>query len=812
MPGRHSGTDVVFSLANDQQHTPIEPNVADAKRRAKDAILRLWPLNMRFQNYVAEGIDESLLKSLFSDLGLTIPEKDNTVQNTNTKNGAAAGPATVTTPVAVDKTKAKGSDARAKESEERKDRIARLLAQKGPKKTATNTTAVLPEVVQPVAKSSSSALTQSQKSKLLQEKMAALKKSREELKREHSHLMETTNSETAGSGPETKPMPLQGNGRNSPPTASVAAIDGNSNIPGSGNEVTSPSIPGLSISQVDQWSRVANAQHGPQHSQESKLNRPQNVEPPRPFDQNIKSKPFLIDVSDDEDDADMEIDSPGPHESSTYLIGTPPRTSTIRDVAAISDSFLARLAQSPSAIASPQRSVSRNNGGSDLESMNKKIEEMKRKIAEAEARKKAKHSRQGSPALSSRNESSHDDASEPPSRGLGSKTPSYSDIETRKGPATPRLDRPIRLRAASERLPLLEARRKEQLLKLKNLQSEVARIEKELEADMMEEERLKEGLSQSDLEQDSIRTDSAQSSAVGGVVAMLLPVETAVGDSTPSDTRSDAAEQPPMDVECGVQDKASSEDLVAATDKSDESSYGESVHEQNSPAASHQMAEIESVNNTSNHSIAPSTSGEKPEDTVMEDTGYSADEDMEDTSDDYEPAEVMAVNTVNDVYEIPAAHDAEPADNSSEAMDLVVSDLPATSTTSVAPVDEEASATGKSDGLPSDANPLQASQPQKQQSTGANGSSFMPYETPLQYFHAYRFHPSFSQSVSGGLRSLTYSNKIDVQKELCPDELAGQTCPRGTPCKFQHFDKMQAAGELALVNFKDPANTARWPR
>lgn len=79
-------------------------------------------------------------------------------------------------------------------------------------------------------------------------------------------------------------------------------------------------------------------------------------------------------------------------------------------------------------------------------------------------------------------------------------------------------------------------------------------------------------------------------------------------------------------------------------------------------------------------------------------------------------------------------------------------------------------------------------QAHKQRQSPAAGaaprSHFVPYETPLQYFHAYRFHPEFSQTIGGGLRSLTYSNKIDVRKELCPDELDWRQCPRGSECDY----------------------------
>lgn len=79
-------------------------------------------------------------------------------------------------------------------------------------------------------------------------------------------------------------------------------------------------------------------------------------------------------------------------------------------------------------------------------------------------------------------------------------------------------------------------------------------------------------------------------------------------------------------------------------------------------------------------------------------------------------------------------------------------------------------------------------------STVPQANTFQPYESPLQYFHAYRFHPEFSKSVKGGLRSLTYSNKLDVRQQLCPDELLGQDCPRGDECDFQHLAKIATPG------------------
>ena len=221
-----------------------------------------------------------------------------------------------------------------------------------------------------------------------------------------------------------------------------------------------------------------------------------DAQPPRftaPFDQNLESRPFLINVSDDDDDEDMEIDSDDRQ-------GTPPnahniasqRYSLTHDAASLSDSAIIQHVQHSAGSSTPLRSLSRNNGG-ELESMNKKIEEMKRRIAEAEARKKAKSSRQASPSLSPLNDGSVVNSPEAAGHpALASAIPQHRELGKGAGISfKSNLERRNGSRIASERLPLLEAKRREQLAKLKALQMEVARIEKQLEDDMLEEEQLK---------------------------------------------------------------------------------------------------------------------------------------------------------------------------------------------------------------------------------------------------------------------------------------------------------------------------------
>ena len=70
---------------------------------------------------------------------------------------------------------------------------------------------------------------------------------------------------------------------------------------------------------------------------------------------------------------------------------------------------------------------------------------------------------------------------------------------------------------------------------------------------------------------------------------------------------------------------------------------------------------------------------------------------------------------------------------------------------------------------------------------------FTPYESPLKQFRAYRFHPCFKQDVAGGLKSKTYSHKVDPMQELCRFETAGGICNDPT-CDFQHFRDIDLPG------------------
>ncbi|GAO13501.1 hypothetical protein UVI_02016220 [Ustilaginoidea virens] len=745
---------------SEQTHLSGLSHLEDARKQASDTILRLWPFNVRYQTYVEEGVDETLLKSLFKDLGLEILETKRVPEQPRLKS---------TPPVERPKPRpsiveTKPTKSSTSAAEERKDRIARLLAAKGSKPAPAAALAPVPpvnsaaaEAKESVAKGSKPSLTQSEKSKLLQEKMAALQKAREALQLRKSEHSEGGDSSKSASTP-----------------ASCKAVNGGGmDVSGISGPGLTASIPESSLPQTRQV--VPTPDSVGQPAATPRILEVQHSHAAPAFDRNVESRPFLINVSDDENDEDeeMEIDSPGRPETPSNLPGTPgQRGASLQHPATLSDSAPVRQAGSQASISSPLRTASRDHSG-DLESMNKQIEEMKQKIAEAEARKRAKNSRACSPVLSPRNGSSVDGGS-----GFASHqaTPGTPCLEP--DPAVrPQPSRRSRSRVASERLPLLEARRREQLEKLKSLQSEVAKIERELEADLVEERRLK---------RDMLNSDSDKNGDVEDVVVPLLTS----GSASTHEGISMAGEPAPQSTD---EDEAmplfEAQDEAPSTRSSDSNKVAHSCGDvgERPDGGSYEAGNLSPGKETLIEHAASSAAAmvDGREDVAMEDTGYSADEDAEaESDDDYEPADAAPP--------LPAEVSRDDMEMRERDSAVAAEAVPATDQTMLAPDGFTEAADNLGNGHGYDANAAAASECKV---PDASRSKFVPYETPLQYFHAYRFHPQFKQTVAGGLRSLTYSNKIDVKKELCPDELSGQQCPRGSRCDFQHFETMQAPGE-----------------
>ncbi|RSL53778.1 hypothetical protein CEP53_007638 [Fusarium sp. AF-6] len=821
---------------NEQARGQPDKVLSEFKKRAQDAIVRLWPLNVRYQNYIEEGVDKMILNQLFMELGLDIttpatileetrvPEAP---QATDISSNAHDGSSHLTT--SNNNEKPESTDRAKDKSEERKDRIARLLAAKGSKATAptsddkaskTSVAASATTVISKPEKTKS----QSEKSKLIQQKMEALMKAREANAKATQAPTPSIPVSSSAVVPESSETPraVSPDAMNLDDQAVVA--------PDRTDAASAPSIPGLFLSSnapspgPNQRKRPVAADLNEQSTAAAQK---------RPFGQARDSRPFLIDVSDDEDDAEMEIDSPELRPSSIQRPTTPgSRTISFRDHPALPDSASHRAASSPKTLGTPTSNV---NSKVNLENMNKKIEDMRRKIAEAEARKKAKQSNNGSPSLpqsqAQSKEGSVDAVSEPSpavstpavSTELGSgaavgegrsstplrRRPSLNALETL--PKTRGRDqqaRPaLRARVASERLPILEARRREQTVRLEHLQSEVVRITKEIQDSLAEEERLKQDALQSESEP-AERPGEPEPDAIQAELAPGLPAtDDAVVASPGQNDATHSGDEADQDASM---DESSSSDL-AETAEAPESVPVEFMAKEQAVVegmADNHHPSSPNIPGSANHAQAPlegtpledvhGDGAELEEDVAMEEVaGDSNDESEVESSDEYEPTEAG--------IELPSqapSHPQSPANQSNVADDtlLETTDADMQGVSAASPIPYTIS-TGNGE-LGSDDNGEQVNETttmQEMPETDGPRSSFIPYETPLHYFRSYRFHPQFQDSVSGGLRSLTYSNKIDVKKEVCPDQLTEGSCPRGNECPFQHFEEMQAPDDQILL-------------
>lgn len=100
--------------------------------------------------------------------------------------------------------------------------------------------------------------------------------------------------------------------------------------------------------------------------------------------------------------------------------------------------------------------------------------------------------------------------------------------------------------------------------------------------------------------------------------------------------------------------------------------------------------------------------------------------------------------------------------------------------------------------------------PQDAQSNAPVVEDLLSYKSPLSYFRAYRFHPNYFDEVPGGLKSMTFSAKIDAKREVCPWALSGEPCPEGPNCEYQHFESMVLQGELVPITPVLLAPTRSW--
>ncbi|ROW16477.1 hypothetical protein VPNG_02704 [Cytospora leucostoma] len=737
--------------------------LAEAQNEAKKTILRLLPLGVKYQTYIDEGIDQNVVKDLFVQLNLappapssTAPEKPITTLEQNTP-GPKQQP-----------TETSQADDKAKQQEERKDKIARLLAEKKAKAAAAASTASKAPVTPISAETSSPSIkpkTQSEKNLLLQQKMEALRKAHEEraqkAKQQHASAQVSKPEvvEKDATRPATEESTATAHSTAVSTSAAAKPAPFATNLPHDGSGTTSvPVQPTLGIQ-----SPVLPSPLTKPGTQRKRPVAADFVDYPSPA---IK-RPFL--PSRQDSSLVISLSSPAP--------GTPNGRTTMVD----------------------------------LQAQERAIADLRRRIEEAEARKKLKpKTGSATPQTPSAGNVTPIDqgAKQPAHRAV-----STSELDDKNGPSAQLLHE-----AEAAKLPRdsaashVEERTKserqsppssDQISNFTAIDAKVARIKQ------MEEElkSLRAEVEKTMAEQTRPEVDQPASDSAAESVADHQPIHAAATPSGDSDRMQlddnsfDAASQShPMEIESSGE---SSDEMETVPEKP-QVNPPEVLADFATNGVEGSAQDFGSVDLVQS-SIAGGQSAEAPSAiAVTPPPGDVVSAVEEDASDDYEPPDAQTDD--RPVADSPPFSPA-PAENASslEASQLEAQDLispipmPTQISTANMPNDDPATEAHAEFFSHPSSRVEEISREDADDAAPTPQTSFVDYESPLRYFHAYRFHPAYNHNVAGGLKSLTYSNRIDPKREVCPDELDGQDCPRGSACQFQHFQNMTAPDNLIIL-------------
>ncbi|KAF3061825.1 hypothetical protein GL218_02848 [Daldinia childiae] len=803
----------------------------EAKKKAQEAILGLWPLKVRYQDYIEEGLDEKVIKGLFTDLGLeaSIP-KPATAQKTAIDLQVPAAPSnlsqtapesqnpkiqspimskskpsTIVETTVDTSTTSDTKPTKKTAAEERKDKIARKLAAKAQKTAkavqppastppsqpaSTNLGAVVSTGASPVKQK-----TRAENNALLHQKLAKLKKAQEKALAEKLAADNTAKPMTPPSLPTSNPPTISLSKNNtesstnvttvaiSVPEADRRSMSTEKSLPRDGG------IPGLFLTTQPAQSSNRNLKR-PVASDFDNYSTPTGA-----LKRTRTQETLIIDVSDDED-VEMDIASPTDEPNSFSEIINP-RQIPLAAFPPLSDSQNRKQRSSPSSSTAPTPPVH----GAKLDLLHKRIEETKRLIAEAEAKKAAKktnapQSPQTQPSV------------------VESTTPlkfsEPSPVQKRVGAA----DVKRRDRIVSYELPTVEATLKEKQDRLREAVAQAAQLELEIQASMEQRRKL---------------ADEVERLAVP---AEPIPIEI----STPNQLvpSGHVESQPP------------SEQQPNSEDTTDLSMTEGDITQHDQPVESNDaqldLDPSQSVSLTDNELAAVQLSqglalvnGESHTEASIDGVSQNNFTDASTEESRAIPNIIADVSEVQvdrqdlfkqDVSERPSREPSPSNDGSYRPQSMPASpthDHPLgpqdTSTKTLAPQEQITPYTdeqlnrevlhetgpvqpGEESALSAPENPsgevqnsssyehplLTASQDESEKP--AQLEDLLSYHSPLGYFRAYRFHPKYFDEVAGGLKSMTYSSKIDPMRPICPRVLAGEQCLNGNACEFQHFENM----------------------
>ena len=414
---------------NQQTNSKIQPaasetasvtngrSTAEGRKKAQGAILNLLPYGIRYQTYIDEGFKEDIVDRLFNDLRIS--------RNPKSANGTEIlGLLNNTAEASQGSNRLGNIPPISNSSPASRNQLPKVGQQTSQPSSVTN----------PLA-GSAPAATMNDKERIMQEKMEALRKSREERAQKAAAK---SNAKPAAAPatiiqPETEPEPPKAAEiEKDTSSASNSLILGSqqhdpdhvisSHSPAQAQALNfqqqAPVIPGLFLTSTASSPAPATSANSAMNAPTSSTQRkrpvaadfdqtPASVAPyKRPFGHSRNEQPLVIDVSDEEsedEDVAMDLESQADQDSPVQAASkmSDQRSTAIQSLPPLTNLPRRRGFSSPSSSAANTPPISQSASRASLgrpEVLQRKeseIEELKRRIAEREARNKAKQSRSG---------------------------------------------------------------------------------------------------------------------------------------------------------------------------------------------------------------------------------------------------------------------------------------------------------------------------------------------------------------------------------------------------------------------------------
>ncbi|RDL41503.1 uncharacterized protein BP5553_01482 [Venustampulla echinocandica] len=884
--------------------------LADARKKAQGAILNLWPYDVRFQTYVEEGFEEDLVGGLFDDLrmprGSAKPlAKDGEIIPHRAAVPSPSNGAAKTTTASQSLDRHSGLNGRSPPLPIQISGTHAII------NCTTPTKAAIPVSVNAANTVAKPSAAMTEKERTLQSKMEALRKSREE--RAQKAAAKNTAKSPTDVTPNIQPQPqstapvLSTTQAHTPSTLALSTVPRHispiehptpdpsvSTEPvKQNNQPQAPAIPGLFLAStapragspsnapsmattttlINQRKRPVAADFDPLPSTISQFKRP--------FGHSGHDRRLVIDVSDEEadsDDEDVEMDLESQADQDSPM--QPPRKMSDQRAAAIHNlqplsDFPSRKPFTPppnsSAASTPPTSKAALGRPEVLQRKESQIEQLKKRIAEAEARRKARQTPSGTQtprAGDNQNAETVDDTGG--NASLTSKVEASMKMQQLIGIADKKVNsdqqklletqaaelektaelkqnedesKRLRLEKIALDLPLIDVQVQQTQTKLQQLRSEAAKLEAEIFRNMEIKQQMAEEMER--LGQETEQRLQAEKEKLQYLTKAETGNNGTNGDSfiPPSSTITEAGiinsplpvggldqTSPSVSNESQPLEAASIQDLDPNSQQNPARSVEDSEaklmgatgttqqllldpHDQTSAdhaleAALQEAVRAEADSHAHNDLEMEDSFAPDPNQLAPESSPSLADEGSQ--SPVYSPVlersvpDVLEADGESDNYEPPEA--TPPVDAPSPVDSPPFSPAPPDMVIEPTSVEESMQLIDDTSREPASDMPLHqnGSAPRNDVKSGPEKPRFFtPYESPLKHFGAFRFHPTYKQEVPGGLRSLTYSHKIDPDVEFCRYELAGGIC-NDTTCEFQHFRDIGLPDDAVLTNLGSP--------